>query len=154
MDKAVEKVVERAGSLFGGEFNCAESVLTALLEAAGLKPDDYGSVATPFGGGVGYSDLACGALSGTVLALGLTLPRRKPSDGTAKQVLYDEVRQLTKDFLAAVGATSCTGILGENLSLSGGRERVKANGLSGKNCPRAVEVATRLGAEILKKRQL
>lgn len=153
MDKAVEKVVERAGSLFEGDFNCAESVLTALLEATDLNPEDYGSVATPFGGGIGYSDLTCGALSAAVLALGLTLQRRNPADGAAKQNLYDEVRQLTEDFRAAVGATSCTGILGENLSLPGGRERAKANGLSDKNCPRAVEVATRLGAEILRERQ-
>ncbi|MCD4733070.1 hypothetical protein K8R78_02400 [bacterium] len=56
MDASIEKAIERARSLFGHGNNCAEAVLTALLEAAKLNPEDYGAVATAFGGGpVGHS---------------------------------------------------------------------------------------------------
>jgi len=151
VDISIDNAVERAKFLFQNGSNCAEAVLTALLEAAKLNPEDYAAVATTFGGGIGYSDLTCGALSGAILALGLTHPRRKPGDDAAKQTLYVEVRQLTTDFRAAVGSTSCTGVLRENLSLPGGRERAKDKGLSSLNCPRAVEVATRLCGKILKK---
>jgi len=153
VDASIEKAIERAGSLFGHGNNCAEAVLTALLEAAKLNPEDYGAVATAFGGGVGNSDLTCGALSGAILALGLTRHQRRPGDSIAKQTLYTEIQRLTEGFRAAVGSSSCTDILGENLSQPGGRERASELGLFDKNCPRAVELATRLGGEILKSRQ-
>lgn len=67
----------RAASLHAGGFNCAESVLTAVLEQAGLAGNEVvPKIATCFGGGIGRThEDVCGALVGGLMAVGCLLGR-------------------------------------------------------------------------------
>jgi len=113
MDKA--QVEQRTYDLFQGGLICAESVLTAVLEAADVAADDFApQIATAFGGGVGRCrEEMCGALAGGLMALGMLQGRAQADeswDGIASRAaeFREKVRAITghtrcKDILDALG---------------------------------------------------
>lgn len=113
MNKA--QVEQRTYELFQGGFHCAESVLAAVLEASGAKPEAVPlQAATGFGGGMGRcKEETCGAITGGILALGLLEGRNSPGqcwDGVAARAaeFRDKVRAITghtrcRDVLEALG---------------------------------------------------
>ncbi|MDA8408349.1 MAG: C-GCAxxG-C-C family protein [Deltaproteobacteria bacterium] len=70
------KVVEkRSGELFDSGFRCAESVLLAVAEHAGIQSPFIPKISTGFCGGMSHSKGVCGAVTGGVMALGMILGR-------------------------------------------------------------------------------
>ena len=99
----------RAEELFGSGWNCAESVLLAVAEALGEDAHVY--LATGLGGGVGHSGNTCGAVTGAVLALGLTYGRLVP-DKQAKEHAYTVCGKLCEDFRNEFGSMQCRELIG------------------------------------------
>lgn len=60
---------EQAGVLYDGGYNCAQAVLQATT---GRNDPELLAMAKAFGGGIGKSGCLCGAVSGGVMALGLS----------------------------------------------------------------------------------
>ena len=60
---------EKAGVLFDGGYNCAQAVLQATT---GRSDPELLAMAEAFGGGIGASGCLCGAVTGGVMALGLS----------------------------------------------------------------------------------
>ncbi len=96
---------EAEGHFRSKKMNCAESVLTALINnfRPGL-PDDLVRTAAGFGGGSG-SGCICGAVAGATMAMGLVADDRKR--------LTALTRELHKWFAATYGATCCRVIVAE-----------------------------------------
>jgi C_GCAxxG_C_C family probable redox protein len=65
----LEDCGEQAGVLYDGGYNCAQAVLQA---ATGRNDPELLAMAKAFGGGIGKSGCLCGAVSGGVMALGLS----------------------------------------------------------------------------------
>lgn len=83
MTIATEKknISEKAGYYFENGFHCAESVTAAVLEGMGGDSSQALAHATAFGGGVGRTfGEACGALSGSLIAIGHIFGRNKPGE--------------------------------------------------------------------------
>ncbi len=104
----VQRAVELAATHFSGEgFNCAESVLQAIAEIAGLAlPDAVRKIATPFGGGIGRTGCVCGGISGGVMALGLAFGRTTP-DLEQRKVAYSHAERLWRRFVERTGSEDC-----------------------------------------------
>lgn len=68
---------EEAVKLHGEGFNCAQCVLMTAGKYTGLEENTAKRIAAGFGGGVRSGEI-CGAISGTVMALGL-LEENKPA---------------------------------------------------------------------------
>ena len=67
-------------------YNCAQSVLSALAEYTNLDEKTALAVSGGFGGGLRSGEI-CGAISGAVMAVGLTCPLLDPKDkNTSKKV--------------------------------------------------------------------
>jgi len=68
-----ELVVERGLKNFQGGYNCAQSVLLALYGAIcpESKSELIPKVAVGFGGGIGRCGSVCGALTGSIMAVGI-----------------------------------------------------------------------------------
>ena len=64
-----ETTADRAGRLFDDGMNCTQSVLQATT---GVSDPQLLEMAEAFGGGVGDSKCLCGAVTGGVMALGLS----------------------------------------------------------------------------------
>ena len=84
-DKKINEFVKVAESKFFSGFNCAESSLIAVTYAMGMQSDMFPRIASGFGGGVGRYGSICGALSGTIMAIGAFCGRDKVNDPEEKQ---------------------------------------------------------------------
>ena len=106
MSDAVLEARSRAGNKFKNGLNCSESIVHTFnemldnpLNAEALK------MATGFGGGLGHAGCMCGALTGSVMILGLFKGRAEP--GQAREPAYDLANDFHNRFLKAYGSTCC-----------------------------------------------
>ena len=79
MNDRVNQVITR----FKGGMSCSQSILSTYGPLYGLSQDDAVKVARGFGGGMARLSEACGAVTGSFMALGLVCP------GTDKQAKED-----------------------------------------------------------------
>ncbi|MEM2888099.1 MAG: C-GCAxxG-C-C family protein [Candidatus Bathyarchaeia archaeon] len=70
---------KKASSLFSGGFNCSQSVVLTMFEYWGIKDELVPKIATGFGGGIGRCGSVCGALIGSIMALGAKFGINEPS---------------------------------------------------------------------------
>lgn len=88
----------KAGLLYDGGYNCAQAVLQATT---GRSDPELLAMAKAFGGGIGKSGCLCGAVTGGVMALGLS---GKPELGGQLVAAFREefrttcCRALSKDY--------------------------------------------------------
>lgn len=77
--------------------NCAQAVLCAYADIAGIDEETAIRLAAPFGAGMGNMEGTCGAITGAGLVLGLV------SEGPATK----QMRQIMNKFRERNGATQC-----------------------------------------------
>ena len=104
--RTLEEGVEHASECWASQLNCAESVLRGVCFAQNIELSDQAKrMATPFGGGIGRSEDACGALIGAVLAIGVSLGRTTPEEDRLPS--YEAAGKLFKAFQARFESTCC-----------------------------------------------
>ena len=81
---ATEDRVRMAADLFSSGYNCAQAVFAAVAPELGLDRVAALRVATGFGGGMGRLQRSCGAVTGSVMLLGLRYGMRDGADQEAK----------------------------------------------------------------------
>lgn len=99
---------ERAKANHDKGYNCAQSVLLAFAEEAGMTEAQAAHLMQGFGGGMGGLGEVCGALSGAAAVLSLCSPAVTPGDAEAKEAFYDRVRALGEAFRAEAGGSRCS----------------------------------------------
>ena len=99
---SIEDSAALAGHLFDRGQNCTQAVLQATT---GSSNPELLQAAEGFGGGIGDSGCLCGAVTGGVMALGLS--------GKA-----DQSRQLMEQFKAEFRTTCCRGLSKDHQWLS------------------------------------
>ena len=77
--------------------NCAQAVLCAYADIAGIDEETAIRLAAPFGAGMGNMEGTCGAITGAGLVLGLV------SKGPSTK----QMRQIMNKFQERNGATQC-----------------------------------------------
>ena len=104
-DKATE-ARNAAGQYFKDGYNCAEAVLRATADTAGIKLDEQAMrMTTGFGGGLGHAGCVCGALAASVMALGL-MEGRTAAD-QSREAAYALANEFHDRFRDKFGATCC-----------------------------------------------
>ena len=99
-------VKERAVSLHGAGFNCAQGVLCSCGAYTGLDEKTALAVTGGFGGGVRCGEI-CGACSGAVMALGLASPFTDGEDADARGRIARQAGSFTRQFAADQGCIRC-----------------------------------------------
>lgn len=100
-------VAETAKEYFMKEYNCAQSVLRAILENEGLMFDEATFLAAGFGAGMGYQCSNCGALSGGVMALGILCKKKDLSIREHAKLTYKLASKLIEKFEAEFDTRIC-----------------------------------------------
>lgn len=137
---------ERARAHFDSGYFCAESVLLAVAEQAGIRSPLIPAIATGFCNGVARTWGTCGALNGAIMAVNLVCGRRRPGDPVADN--YAAVRRLVEQFGRTCGATQCSELLGCDLDTAEGKRVYRDNRLQSQ-CREYVASATRMAAAIV-----
>lgn len=106
MNDAVLEARSRAGNKFKNGLNCTESIVHAFNEMLDNPLNSEAlKMATGFGGGLGHAGCMCGALTGSVMILGLFKGRVNP--GQAREAAYDLANDFHNRFVNEYGATCC-----------------------------------------------
>jgi C_GCAxxG_C_C family probable redox protein len=149
-EEKVLRAVDRASELFAEEgYNCTMAVMSALLELADGDPLDYIGLAAPFGAGTARAGLTCGALTGAVLALGVLKAPKTYENREAIEESYRLCAPVVRGFIEGMGSALCAEITGVDIASKEGRRRFVELNVLEKKCVPAVELATRLAAEII-----
>lgn len=112
------KVASRAKAHFDSGYHCAESVLLAAADHAGVHSPLIPAIATGFSHGTSHTWGTCGALNGAILALNLTHGRSAPDQAIAGN--YRAVRKMIDEFSKACGSTLCSELMGCDLDTRDG----------------------------------
>jgi C_GCAxxG_C_C family probable redox protein len=116
-DQQEPRVAQRARELLALSGNCAQSSFAALAEHLGPQSDLILKALTPFAG-LGLRGDTCGAVTGSVMAIGMVLGRDRLDDQAAMQPSVRATRRFCGAFEAEFGGTACRVILEQGL---GGR---------------------------------
>lgn len=142
----VEDTGKRAEGLFDSGMFCAESVLQAVAEQAGMESPLIPRIATGFCSGLARTKGMCGAVSGGVMALGLLFGR--DNAGVTVDATYVKIREFLEAFKKQYGSDNCFEITGYDLGTEDGRLMFKESGTRDR-CSGITGEAARLAAAII-----
>ena len=135
----MDNLGRRCRELFESGCYCAESVVIAVAERQGLPTDMAMRMATGFCGGISRTGGLCGALTGGIMALGLAGGRGSAADD--HRPLYGKVARFIGEFEQRLGATSCSGLLGCDISTGEGAREFASSDLETRVCAGITETA-------------
>jgi C_GCAxxG_C_C family probable redox protein len=133
---------EKAVKHFQGGFNCAQSVLMTLYEH--LEPTGENElvpkIAAGFGGGIGRCGSVCGALTGSIMAVGIKYASKEESIEKRAQT-YANARALYRKFEAQHGTVFCRDLIKYDLSNPQEAAKARQEGVFEKVCAKLVKSA-------------
>lgn len=125
---------------------CAEAVLAALARAQGVDSELVPKIATAFCGGLSRSCGPCGALTGAVMGLGLSLGRSRADQSAAAS--QEAAQALIRIFEAEFGGRNCDQLLGCDLGTPEGQAKFREQQLH-RLCARYTSRAAEIAAALL-----
>ena len=134
-EKTLQSKEELAKGYYLEGCNCAQAVFLAFAKNLGLDAPSAAKIALSFGGGMGRGE-TCGALTGALMALGLSESGAIPPAKEDKVHCLSKAKLLASRFEETFGTTLCRQLLAQ------------AEGK--KVCPKAVGFMAKELEEILK----
>lgn len=115
---------EKAQNLFKQGYNCAQAVMGAFAEEAGLNQKEAMMLASSFGGGMGRLREVCGAVSAMFMVLGIKEGYYLPEDIEGKKEQYKKIQEIAEKFKKENNTIICRELL-ENVKTQKGAEPEK-----------------------------
>jgi C_GCAxxG_C_C family probable redox protein len=134
---------ERAVEIFDNGYNCAQAVLGAFCEEAGLDLNIAFKLANGFGGGVRCGEI-CGAVSGAVMAIGLKCGFYVMNDIEQKVYCNKKSFEHMEKFKEANGSVICRDLLGVDIRCPDDHNAPAAQEAHKNLCPKLVASAVRV----------
>ena len=120
--------------------------MLAVAEHENIQSDIIPRIATAFCGGLAHTAGMCGAVSGGIMAISLSLGRNSPEDQV--DLCYDTVGEFMKRFSAQFGELNCQKLTGVHLGTEEGQAIFKEKALINQ-CRDYVGEATRMVLEVV-----
>ncbi|MDC7218973.1 MAG: C-GCAxxG-C-C family protein [Spirochaetales bacterium] len=139
---------KEADEIFGQGFNCAQATLTPFAEELGLDRGSALKLTSGFGAGMKRGE-TCGAVTGSVMALGLKRGHTVPNDEDSKKGGYVLPALFLKQFEEKFGSIRCKELLGLDPADEKELAQIKEQGLFKSKCPVFVKKAAAIVEEIL-----
>jgi C_GCAxxG_C_C family probable redox protein len=143
----ISEVRKSAEESFASGLFCAESVVLALAKAQGINSELLPKAATAFCGGMSRTCGTCGALTGAMMGIGLSLGRSTAGDSVDPS--YAATQKLVHAFEKEFGSRDCKELLGGcDLNTPEGQAMFKDQKLSG-HCMKFTGKAAEIAAGII-----
>ena len=134
----------RAREYFSLGYNCAQSVLRALLEEKGIFFEEAPILAAGFGGGISRRGEMCGAVTGAIMAIGIILGKQIKDPVEHKNITYNSVNEFIKKFNQIHNTVICNELIGFDISDTVAREKGNEEGIFDNVCPNFIESAIKI----------
>jgi C_GCAxxG_C_C family probable redox protein len=136
-----DNAVTNAKKYFGSGYNCAQSVLRALLERKKSYFKEATFLAAGFGGGIGHQGQTCGTVTGAIMATGVLAANKVTEVSEHKKLTYELVGRFLEEFKEKNGTTLCRELVGIDIGDAKARAEAEKKGVFQNLCPRFVEDA-------------
>ena len=120
-----------------------------MSQELGIESDVIPRIATPFGGGIGGRGDVCGAVVGSVMAIGLKHGREEPSQ--PNKHAYALAREFCRRFEQETGHLYCRDLTGMDLSTPEGVKAYRRSDVPLRVCMPLVGAAFRLALELIER---
>ena len=120
--------------------DCAQTVLTLMSEELGISPELAQKIASGFSGGM-YTGDTCGAVTGSIMALGLKYGFGMPVSQDDKDICREKILEFKRRFSEKCGSCICREILGADLSTPEGMAKIQVEDMFAVKCPQIVAEA-------------
>jgi C_GCAxxG_C_C family probable redox protein len=144
--KLVDEVRRLTEEAFDAGLHCAEAVVSALAKAQGIDSDLVPKMATAFGSGMARTCGPCGALTGAVMGLSLSLGRS--NERQSMLAAYAATQELIRTFEQEFGGRNCDELLGCDIGTPDGQDSFDRQALY-KRCERYTVRAAEIAAALL-----
>ncbi|MEI6124401.1 MAG: C-GCAxxG-C-C family protein [Bacteroidota bacterium] len=146
----MNKRTTQALETFSSQYNCAQSVLSVFAEELGLTKDLALKLSCPFGAGLAFRQETCGAISGSIMAIGLKYGNGISGSVADKETAYDMTTHLITEFKKLHKTICCRELLdGMDMSTPEGIARLHEMDMFRKRCAAYVEDAVRITEKII-----
>ena len=146
---ANKKLIMNPKDMFKEGFNCAQSVFVPFAVKQKVDKNIALRLMSPFGGGIAGTDNLCGAVTGGITVIGLSIGHSSADDVGTKKSCATVTKKFIKEFKQMHGSIHCTPLIDYNLGVDGEREKAVANGVFETKCPKYVESASKLVEKLL-----
>ncbi|MBG0787810.1 MAG: C_GCAxxG_C_C family protein, partial [Anaerolineaceae bacterium] len=147
-ESIVNDLVAEAKDYFAQKYNCSQSTFAPFAKYYGMDMNIAFKISTPFGGGFGHMGEPCGAVCGALMALGLE-KGNAVVDREKKHACYHLAAEFQERFKAEHGSVLCPNLLGLDISDPEQLQEARDRDLFAQTCPKYIESAIRLMADIL-----
>ncbi|NHK30921.1 MAG: C_GCAxxG_C_C family protein [Asgard group archaeon] len=138
----VNDIEKKALGYFKGNYNCAQAVIRTVLEEKGIFFKEAPAVANAFGGGIIGRGEVCGAVSGSIMAIGVLSSSNGSDIVEQKKLAREKTEEFYKRFEAIFGHNSCNGLIGIDPNDPNAKRKASEAGIYRENCPKFVAQAT------------
>jgi len=141
--------IEQAVSRYEQGFACSQAILSTFGEEFGLDPNLALKITDPFGAGMRGLSETCGAVTGSLMVIGLKYGRTLADDLAAKEKSVLIVQEFVNRFKQRQGTIVCRELLGLDISIPEQHEMADNQGFFKTKCPNFVKDAAEILIEIL-----
>lgn len=127
-------------------YKCAESVVLALAEMQGIASDLLPKIATAFCGGMAGTCGTCGAVTGAMMGISMSLGRSNTTDSAEPS--FKATKKFVAEFEKEFGSKDCHVLLGCDIGTKEGKAFFKENNFKVR-CAGYTRRATEIAADIL-----
>lgn len=146
--QAITMRSEKASEMFLSGNNCSQSVVLSFLDEMNLERNTALRLAAGFGGGMGKQQQTCGAVSGSVMVLGV-LEAMRGGDEDLKPRTYALVKEFFSRFEEAHKSSNCRELIGCDFGTEEGNAAFREQGIMEKVCAPCVAGAVRIIEEMM-----
>jgi C_GCAxxG_C_C family probable redox protein len=143
-----DELAKKALEFFSQDYNCAQSVLRAILEHKGKMFDYAQQISAGFGGGIAHQGETCGAVSGAIMALGILEGENTSDTKGHKNKTYELSEKFLAKFCKIHGTTRCRDLTGIDMTDADARNEAIRSGNFAELCPKFVDNAVRIVLDI------
>jgi C_GCAxxG_C_C family probable redox protein len=137
-----QAVADQAIAHYKNGYNCAQSVLLALYFHMDLSGENalIPKIAAGFGGGIGRCGSVCGALTGSIMAVGIKNAPNEPGIEKRAQT-YAHAKALYKQFEKEQGTVFCRDLIKYDLSNPEQAAKFRQEKIQEKVCYKLIKAA-------------
>ena len=139
---------EIALDYFKNNFNCSQSVLAAFSKEMGVSTESCMKIACAFGGGMGRQQLACGAVTGALMVLGLKYGKGLADDNSKKMETYAKTVAFMDEFKMIHKSINCRELL-DGLDMNADSQKINELQLFETRCPIFISDAVEIAGKLL-----
>jgi C_GCAxxG_C_C family probable redox protein len=139
-----------AMDLFAQGFNCAQSILYTYGKVYFKENKDALKLASGFGAGITYRGELCGAVSGSLMVIGLLYGYSDKEMDLEKEMTYRISHELIETFEKINGSVICNQLVKYEINTTEGLDYARKNNLF-KNCPDFIKSASEILDSLIQK---